>query len=674
MSDRRRGRVSGIAQLAGGLLGGLALRRPWSQARLVRILDLFEEHVYAGEVMPDGRYVHHASGQSVGSLLGGPVPEGIEIGDYWESRIVPDDREAYDAFNRRLLDGEDAEVTYRIVGADGLPRVFRDRARPRRKADGGVWIDGILSDVTLREDAAAQLAEANGRFTSLLDVVGAHVYLALAHPDGSLEELFQGPGGDRLLGGAEPDPEMVNWDAAVHPEDKTAYDEFNSALGRGRESEVFYRLIGADGVTRWVHDRAAVRPLPNGSYEVSGIVSDVTDRRRLEDDLRRSVEAMQVTHRDLERARADAELRAATDDLTGTFNRRHFLQIAGDWLESEPARCGFLLLDADHFKQINDAHGHVVGDAVLVQLAQRLQSALDPRDCLARWGGEEFAVFLRDCSSEQELVQRAERLRSAVCGAPIVDSPVPLWLTISIGACLASAHADIDALLDQADRCLYAAKHQGRNRASLRPGVAPAHETDGEHPEALEIARALAFTAALRGGITEAHAEQVATLAALTAERLDLCPSQILRCRLAGWLHDIGKLAVPEQTLTKPAPLTAAEWAVVRTHPELGAAAVRRIDALAEVAPAIRHHHERYDGEGYPDGLSGTRIPIEARVVAAADAYAAMTTDRAYSAAQTPGEAALELRAQAGSHLDPAVVDALLAALGLAGDVSDLAA
>jgi diguanylate cyclase (GGDEF)-like protein/putative nucleotidyltransferase with HDIG domain len=640
----------------------------------VRILDLFEEHVYAGEVMPDGRYVHHASGASTTSLLGGPVPEGVEIGGYWESRIVADDRAAYEAFNRRLLAGEDADVTYRIVGVDGMTRVFRDRARPRPKGDGGVLIDGIISDVTVSEEAAARLAEANGRFTSLLDVVGAHIYLALAHPNGSLNELFQGPGGDRLLGGAEPDPEMVNWDAAVHPDDRAGYDEFNRALGEGHDGEVLYRLIGADGVTRWVHDRAACRPLPDGGYEVSGIVSDVTDRRRLEDDLRRSVEAMQQTHRDLERARADAELRAATDDLTGTFNRRHFLQIAGEWLESETTRCGLLLLDADHFKQINDAHGHVVGDAVLVQLAERLRSALDPRDCLARWGGEEFAVMLRDCGSEHDLIQRAERLRKAVCGAPIVDTPVRLWVTISIGASLASSHDDIDALLDSADRCLYAAKHQGRNRASFRPGVAAAGSTHADHPEALEIARALAFATGMRGGVTDDHAEQVATLAALTAEQLDLSASVVLRCRLAGWLHDIGKLAVPEHTLTKPAPLSDAEWEVMRTHPEVGATVILRIDALADVAPAIRHHHERYDGEGYPDGLSGTEIPIEARIVAAADAYAAMTTERAYSAARSPGEAALELRARAGSQLDPAVVDALLAALGLADGVSELAA
>ena len=629
-----------------------------NEARLARILDLFEEHVYAGEITPDGHYVHHASAATYESLIGGPVPEGVEVGEFWESRIVAEDFPQYEAFNQRLLRGQDAEVTYRLLGLDGITRVARDRARPRRKGDGRILVDGIISDVTAREEAAARLAEAGDRFTSLLDVVGAHVYLAHALPDGTLQELFQGPGGDRLLGGAEPDSAMENWDAAVHPEDQAAYNAFNQALGRGEDAEVMYRLIGADGITRWVHDRGATRSRPDGTYEVSGIVSDVTERRRLEDDLRRSMSEMQKAHRELERARADAELRAGTDELTGTFNRRHFVQIATEALEADPRRCGLLLLDADHFKHINDAYGHAVGDAVLIDLAQRLRSGLEPGDCLARWGGEEFAVLLRGVASARGLAQRAERLRRAVSKAPIVHEAVRLDLTISVGAAL-SAHdgTSLDALVDKADGCLYAAKYQGRNRVSLLPGGFDADSSTSE-PEVVGMARALAYASSLREGIPEEHAETVARLAVMTAEQLDLPVGVVLRCRLAGWLHDVGKLAIPEQILTKPGPLDENEWTIMRTHPAAGAAIVRRVAALREAAAAVRHHHERFAGHGYPDGLAGTAIPIEARIVAAADAYAAMTATRPYSVARSPEAAAEELARSAGSHLDPAVVDA----------------
>jgi diguanylate cyclase (GGDEF)-like protein len=467
---------------------------------------------------------------------------------------------------------------------------------------------------------------------------------------------------------------MVNWDAAVPAEDRPAYDAFNQALGRGEDADVMYRLIGADGITRWVHDRAVCRPRPDGTVEVSGIVSDVTERRRLEDDLQRSMREMQAAHRELEHARAEAELRAGTDELTGTFNRRHFAQIATESLTANPGRCGLLLLDADHFKQINDAYGHAVGDAVLVDLARRLRSELVPGDCLARWGGEEFAVLLRNVGSDDDLDERAQRFRRAVSQTPIAHESVKLQLTISIGGALASPDGTtLDALVDQADACLYAAKHQGRNRVSLIPGRHGAAPSARE-PEVVGIARALAFASSLREGIHEEHAEQVARLSTLTAEHLALPVGVVLRCRLAGWLHDVGKLAVPEQILTKPGPLDDAEWAIMRTHAAVGATIVHRVAALQEAAAAVRHHHERYAGGGYPEGLAGDAIPIEARIVAAADAYAAMTATRPYSAARPPHEAAVELRRSAGSHLDPTVVASLLAVLGLSDGVMKRAA
>ena len=669
-ASAHHGRVRGLWHATRALCRREAGSRRRRAVELARILDLFEEHVYAGEITADGRYIHHASTSTVEGLIGGPVPEDAEAGRFWESRIAPADWAKYEAFNRDLLAGEDAEVTYRVAGLDGATRIVRDRARPRRLANGNVLVEGLISDVTAREEAAARLDEASGRFASLLDVVGAHVYLALALPDGQVEELFQGPGGDRLLGGAEPDPDMINWDAAVHADDRLAYDAFNQALGRGEDAEVTYRLLGADGITRWVYDRAACRPRPDGTFEVSGIVSDVTERRHLEDELRRSMREMKVAHRELERARADAEVRAGTDELTGTFNRRHFAHIATETLAANTAACGLLLLDADNFKEINDAYGHAVGDAVLIDLANRLSTGLEPGDCLARWGGEEFAILLPGARSADELVRRAESFRHAIGDSPIANGDVHVDLTISVGGALAPEHGEtLDALLEWADSCLYEAKHRGRNCVSLRPGDARSADAPNAATNAVESARALAFACGLREGVPQEHAAEVARLAGLTAEHLELPARTAQRCRLAGWLHDIGKLAVPEHILNKPGPLDDAEWAAMRTHPGVGADIVVRIPALREVAPAVRHHHERYSGSGYPDDLAGPAIPIEARIIAAADAYAAMTADRPYSPARTPHQAAAELRRCAGSHFDPAVVEALLAVLDLADQI-----
>jgi PAS domain-containing protein len=178
----RPGRVRGLWNAARALRHGIGKDQRRREVELARVLDLFEEHVYAGEITSDGRYVHHASMSTIEELIGGSIPDGIESGTFWESHIAPADAAQYEAFNRRLLGGEDAEVTYRVAGLDGVTRTLRDRARPRRMPDGKVLVEGIISDITAREETAARLDEASDRFSSLLDVVGAHVYLALAFP------------------------------------------------------------------------------------------------------------------------------------------------------------------------------------------------------------------------------------------------------------------------------------------------------------------------------------------------------------------------------------------------------------------------------------------------------------------------------------------------------------
>jgi diguanylate cyclase (GGDEF)-like protein/putative nucleotidyltransferase with HDIG domain len=538
-----------------------------------------------------------------------------------------------------------------------------------RRADGSVLVQGIISDVSYRADADERAAEAADRFITLLDVVGEHVYVAAAGPNGELNELFQGPGADRLLGGAEPDEDMNNWESAIHPDDRPVYDSFNEALMRGERSEAEYRLHGADGITRWVHDRAATRDRIDGTLEISGIVSDVTERRRLEDELRRTVAEMEATHRQLEEAHHAAELIAHTDDLTGALSRRRFttLAAAGGLRDR-----GVLLLDADHFKRINDRHGHAVGDFVLVELAARIRAALDDGELLARWGGEEFVVLVSGVHSDAELRDRAERIRLTVGSAPVACGSVMLGVSVSVGAVRTDPSLSLDRLVDAADRALYIAKARGRDQVRLlTDGRADEDVTvsvrAGEETDQLRTAWAVAQATSLGQDDHHDHLLAVSDLCARIAHRLGLDETQIMRCRLAGLLHDVGKVAIPDSVIDKPGQLTSEEWAVMRSHTAHGETIVSSFPDLRELAPVVRHHHERWDGGGYPRGVVRENIPIEGRIVAIADVFDALTSHRVYRDAFSVEKAVEMMREESGRHFDPVLLEAFMEVLGSSG-------
>jgi diguanylate cyclase (GGDEF)-like protein len=365
-----------------------------------------------------------------------------------------------------------------------------------------------------------------------------------------------------------------------------------------------------------------------------------------------------------QRARGEAERMSRIDVMTGLFNRRHAMET----IEQELARAGrqdaavgILMIDVDHFKRINDAHGHTAGDAVLIEVARRLRTGVREWDIASRVGGEEFVVIAPGIESEADVAELGDRLRLAVAErAIVVGGALALPVTISVGAALLH-HGDGSAeqAMDCADRALYAAKRRGRNLVACFSQLDHG-DLRAEQPECLHVAEALAVANDLREGAPASHSRTVAELSAGVAERLGLPHDEILRVRLGGWLHDVGKIAVPDAILTKPGKLTDEEWQIIRTHPTKGEELLRNFPELSLACAAVRHHHERYDGSGYPDGLAGEEIPLEARIVAAVDAYSAMTSNRPYQRARAQENAIEELRRCAGAHFDAQVVDALL--------------
>jgi len=355
-----------------------------------------------------------------------------------------------------------------------------------------------------------------------------------------------------------------------------------------------------------------------------------------------------------------------TDPLTGLINRRAFEELLE--LELERAvRAGrpmsVIVGDIDCFRAVNEQHGHAAGDAALQSVATNALKWKRRIDVAARVGGEEFALLLPETDERGAFIV-AERLRRATHRSFGEDT---VGVKFSFGVATAPGHGgDPGALLRAADHAIAAAKDLGGDRTVIYSDeVARALAHVGvQAGSELQLATVIALAEALdiRDTGTGQHSHTVGRYAELMARELGLDEERVERVQLAGVLHDIGKIGISDGVLSKPGPLDATEWQEMYTHPEIGARLLSRPE-FADLREWILAHHERPDGLGYPRALSGEEIPLEARILAVADAYEAMTADRCYRPALGVEAARAELEAGAGTQFDAAVVAALLRAL-----------
>jgi two-component system, cell cycle response regulator len=358
---------------------------------------------------------------------------------------------------------------------------------------------------------------------------------------------------------------------------------------------------------------------------------------------------------------------AREDPLTGLRNRRGFDESFD--LEVERARrtgqsVSLVLGDLDHFKQVNDRFGHPRGDEVLRRTAEILRATNRRIDLPARVGGEEFAVLLPD-SGERGAHIAAERMRRAIRQA-FADDPLPL--TISFGIASFPTHGDnTDDLMESADQALYTAKEIGRDCSVIfSPQSVESVSGHARRRRARGEARLAGLLTVAESLDSHEHAATVGRYAREIGRQLGYPQDGLENLMLAGILHDVGKVGIRGSIVMKPGPLAPAEWDEIRKHPEIGASMLEGVN-LPQIAEWVHDHHERPDGRGYPRGLAGDEVPIEARILSVADAYEAMTHDRVYRPALGPGAARRELEQGAGSQFDQEVVDAFLRVLKAEG-------
>ncbi len=359
---------------------------------------------------------------------------------------------------------------------------------------------------------------------------------------------------------------------------------------------------------------------------------------------------------------AEALERADLDSLTGLWNHRGFqrrLEAEADRAQRSGERLVLAMMDVDNFKFFNDVYGHSVGDEILRQIASALRASCRSYDTLARFGGDEFAL-LAIVPETENVESLADRLRGALSELgytpPGCDAVVPIGASLGMAVFMEEAASRLE-LVDLADQRLRAAKSGESTKAALVESFRAqfAHSRSG-----FLMLSALVNAVDVKDRYTCRHSEDVMVYSLQIASALGLDMAAQQAIAVAALLHDVGKIGVPDDVLRKPGRLTSAEFEAIRQHPDMGANIVGAVPGFEEALGAIRYHHERWDGGGYPRGLRGGDIPQTARIMAVADAYSAMTTDRPYRKGMAPPQARQILEEGARTQWDPECVRAFL--------------
>jgi len=585
------------------------------------------------------------------------------------------------------LDGS-AEIE--IKRSDGNTKIIEMRTVKTQWDEKDAFLIS-LRDITERKQLEQKLKESEERYVLAIrgskdgvwdwDILKNKAYFS------SEWKVICGLGDDDI--GNNPDA----WFSRVHPDDiadlrSQIHDHLEGELST-LENE--HRILHADGRFRWVVARgSAVFDEAKKAVRLAGSLRDITDRKEAEEGLKSALEELKfalasekVLLEELDRKNRDLVELSITDGLTGLFNHR-FIQERFSFefkrakRYSAPLSC--MMLDIDHFKRINDTYGHQFGDMALRELAAIITKNSREVDICGRYGGEEFLIITTQ--NIDGAVAHATKLHKAVESHVFQNEQHSIHITVSIG--VTEFKREITSKQEMIERCdiaLYQAKRDGRNliRVWKEEERSEPHTLDVEGISDLKV-QVMSLSNQMRAAYMEStnallkavdakdhytleHSENVSRYAMETARAMHFDDEEVEVIKNAGLLHDIGKIGIDKDILTKKGPLTRGEFEILKKHPMIGVNILEDVKVLEKEIPLIKHHHDWFDGNGYPQGLKEREIPFGALILGVADAYDAMMTDREFKAKMSPAQALKELTDGRGSQFCPEIVDAFVALL-----------
>lgn len=553
----------------------------------------------------------------------------------------------------------------------------RDTPAPP-SADNEIGLLALEMDraATALEDREGALRRSREQYHALVDNLPVGVYRCMADDEGRW--LMANPAMARIAGYDSLEEFMKTFAPDFHPDPAAWRMAVRGLRAAGRTMAHEAPLKRRDGSFVWVSMTAQPATSADGDV-VEGVVEDISARKEAE---QKAVLAMAS----LEGANARLNILATTDGLTGLWNRRLFDEMLVKEL-ARVSRSGLPLslavIDVDYLKAVNDTYGHVFGDRVLATVGRILRETIRTSDAAARFAGDEFVVLMPE-TTETQAVEALDRFRVKVKESSVTDGKRSVQVGISAGIAAVDRDTVVrpESFVVMADDALYAAKHAGRNRiqtwSAMRQGE-PAPSDGGEIEDLRYQVATLSYQARdafvrsmwsliqaleARDRYTRGHSENVMRYAIAIAETMGLESDDIDVIRRAAMMHDVGKIGTPDAILRKPGPLTGGERRRIEEHVINGVRILEQMRTLEREIPLVRSHHERWDGKGYPDGLAGETVPLGARILAVADTFDAITSDRVYRKGRGVADAVRILREESGRQVDGRAVDALITWIG----------